>query len=426
MGAKSGLAPILRALRNRNYAAYTAGNSISLIGSWTQRVAVFWLAWELSESTAWLGAIAFADLFPVVIFSPLAGAAADRWDRLRASQILSTLLMINAWALFALTYSGLITIHILFALILFDGTVVSFSHPNRQALVPSLVPKESLPTAIAFNAVQFNLARFVGPAVAGAIIVGAGTPTAFAFNAVSYLVIIAVLTRLKLAGTKGGRTSEGGLLGEIGAGFSYAAQHPGMAPLFLLFGAGSLLCRPFTELLAGFAAEVFGGGAETLAMFTSAMGLGAVAGAFYLAGRAGTGGLTRIVLTHSILLPVAVLLFTATDVFIVAIAALVLAGVSFIVGAIGTQTLLQLRIPAAMRGRVLGLHITLFRGGPAVGALLIGSVSELVGLRVPLAIGSALTILAGLWAWRRRDVIAASLEGAPTDHLPQDDKRQDK
>ena len=169
---------IVRALKNPNYGTYAAGNSVSLIGTWIQRIAVGWLAWELTGSGAWLGAVAFADLFPAVFIGPFGGAVADRLSRLRIITISQALAMVQAVALFWLTFSGAVTIEWLFALVLVNGFVMGFNQPSRLALVPSLVPREDLSTAVAINAIVFNLARFIGPAVAGLLIVSWGVAAA--------------------------------------------------------------------------------------------------------------------------------------------------------------------------------------------------------------------------------------------------------
>ena len=181
----AGFGRIARALRNPHYGRYAAGNSISLVGTWMQRVAVGWLTWQLTESGAWLGAVAFADLFPTVLIAPLAGAAADRWDRLTTLKLGQALLAVQAAVLFGLTASGLITIWSLLGLSLFLGVVAAFNQPARLALVSSLVARQDLPAAVAINAIIFNSARLIGPAVAGLIIVGVGIAAVFAVNAVS-------------------------------------------------------------------------------------------------------------------------------------------------------------------------------------------------------------------------------------------------
>jgi MFS family permease len=171
MSTLAGLGNISRTLAHRDFGIYVAGNSVSLIGTWMQRIGVGWLAWELSHSGAVLGLVAFADLFPGVLIGPFGGALADRADRLRVIKVAQTLIMLQALALFVLTASGGINVPLLVALVLFQGAVIGFNQPARLALIPSLVPRPDLATAVAINSIVFNTARFIGPALAGVVIV---------------------------------------------------------------------------------------------------------------------------------------------------------------------------------------------------------------------------------------------------------------
>src|SRR5258708_4030902 len=188
-------------LRNTNFGLYSAGSGVSLIGMWMQRIAIGWLTWQLTESGFWLGVIAFADFFPVILVGPIAGAVADRWDRLKVVKISQTISLLQAMALFALTVSGHINIGLLVTLTAFQGFIVAFNQPARLALVPSLVPEADLASAVAINSVVFNLARFVGPMFAGLAIVWSGVAAAFAANALSYVVFFVALARLRVAPT---------------------------------------------------------------------------------------------------------------------------------------------------------------------------------------------------------------------------------
>ena len=405
----AGFGRILRALRNPNYGLYASGNAISLIGTWMQRVAVGWLTWQLTESGAWLGAIAFADLFPTVLIGPLAGVAADRWDRLKALRAGQVLLMLQALLLFALTASGAITIWLLLALSLFLGIVAAFNQPARLALISSLVPRDDLPAAVATNSIIFNSARFLGPAAAGLIIVTGGIAAAFAVNAASYAFFIFVLSRIRLRPPEEPKPRRRGLFAEVAEGVAYVARHPGIGPLLLLLLAVSFGARPFVELLPGFAGAVFQAGAEGLAVMTSTVGLGAVTGGLWLAQREGRG-LTTVVLTSPLVLAAALLVFVAGGSLWLALPALFAAGFAMVAGGVGTQTLLQLSVEGALRGRVMSLYGVIFRGGPALGALTMGALSEVVGLRWPLAGGVLLAALACALLWLRRRRLAAVLE----------------
>ncbi len=413
MPALAGFARIARALQNPNYGIYTAGNSVSLIGTWMQRVAVGWLTWQLTGSGAWLGAMAFADLFPTVLIGPFAGAAADRWDRRRALRTGQSLMLAQALVLFVLTATGLITIWSLLALTLFAGVVVAFNQPTRLALIPSLVRREDLTAAVATNSIIFNSARFLGPAAAGVIIVTGGVAAAFAANAACTAALVLALTRIRLEdGGRDGKASRGGLLAEVGEGLGYAARHGGIAPLLLLLLAAGLCARPFVELLPGFADAVFRAGAEGLAAMTSSVGLGAIAGGLWLARRDGPDGLAAVALASPLVLALAIFGFVASDRLWLALPALALAGFAMVAGGVGTQTLLQLAVEGRLRGRVLSLYGLIFRGGPALGALVMGALSEVFGLRLPLAAGAGLAALAGAAAFTRRRAIAAALSPA--------------
>jgi predicted MFS family arabinose efflux permease len=286
--------------------------------------------------------------------------------------------------------------------------VIGFNQPARLALVPDLVARDSLSTAVAVNAVVFSLARFVGPALAGVLMVTAGTGAVFAANAASTLAFLAVLSRIRgRGGGEGGRRA-GSLLGSVAEGLRYAARRPGIATVLALMLALSLGVRPFAELLPGFAGRVFGGGAETLALLASTIGLGAVVGGLWLAQRGDAPGLARIVLASMALAACAVLGFAASASLWTALPSAAVAGFALTTSGVGSQTLLQMAVDGAMRGRVLSLYGLLVRGGPALGALAMGAASELVGLRWPVAAGAlAMLALSGL-AWRAR--VARALE----------------
>ena len=407
-------AGIVRALRNPNYGVYVAGNSVSLVGTWMQRIAVGWLTWELTGSGAWLGLVAFADLFPSVFIGPIGGALADRFSRLRIIGVAQSMAMLQAFSLFLLTATDLISIEILFSLVLLNGVVMGFNQPSRLALVPSLVPRADLTTAVALNAIIFNLARFIGPAVAGLLIVSVGVAAAFAANTLSFLVFLLALSRIRLDPAAEASPSARGrsLIGDVADGIRYTAGHPGIGPLLLLFLILAVGVRPFVELLPGFAADVFGRGAEALAMLSSTIGIGAIMSGLWLAQRGESGGLTRITLAAVGLVAIAILGFVATDIFWLGLIAVAVAGAAMVLSGVGAQTLVQMSVDPEMRGRVLSIYGIIFRGGPAAGALIMGALSEGLGLRWPLAGGAFIVLALWLRTWRRRRRLADLLEGA--------------
>lgn len=422
----SRLSRVTRVLGGGPYATFTAGNAASLVGTWMHRVAVGWLTWELTHSAAWLGAIAFADLFPTVIVAPLAGAAADRCNRLRILRIAAAIAAGLAAALFALSLVGTLSIFALFAVTLGLGIVTGIGQPARLALIAALVPREDLTTAVAINSIVFNLARFIGPALAGIAISGGGVTLVFAANALSYAAFLLALFRLPGACGEQGQSEEspcgpgdpggpGGRGGssfgrELVAGLRYTARHPAIAPLLGLLLVTNVCGRPFVELLPGFAVRVFDAGPQGLALMTSAIGLGAIAGAAWLIGRSETQRLAAVTILSTLTLAVAISLFVMTDRLVLALPILVLAGTAMVGAGVGTHTLLQLIVAPAMRGRVLSLYGLIFRGGPAIGALSMGPLADRVGLSAPVGAGALIVAAATLTLFLRYRTFVGSLE----------------
>ena len=399
-----------RAFGNRNYAIYTAGSTVTMVGLWVQRLGVGWLAWELTYSGFWLGAIAFADLFPAVVIGPFAGVLADRMDRLRLARACQWLSLLQTLLLFALTAGGHIGIASLMLLTLFLGCVRAVYMPVRLSLVPVLVKPDDVPAAIAISSLIFNLARFVGPALAGLIIAAWGVAPTFAFYGVTVIALLFAFSRLRINRAPGGAGRGDGMLAQIAEGLRYTTRHGAIAPLLLLMLALSVLTRPVGELFPAFADVVFARGAVGLAWLSSAIGLGAVAGGVWLARRGSAVGLLPIALAGAGLSGLSLMLFTATDIFWIAISAIGLFGAAVVSCAIATQTLLLGAVGEHMRGRVLSLYGVIFRGGPAVGSLLMGGLSDLFGLRWPMALGGLLCLAAAAWTWRGRRRMIVLLE----------------
>jgi predicted MFS family arabinose efflux permease len=327
-------------------------------------------------------------------------------------KIAQSLIMLQAVALFALTATGAITVPLLLALVLCQGVVIGFNQPARLALIPSLVPRADLATAVAINSIVFNTARFIGPALAGIAIVALDVSAVFALNALSFLVFLFALARLRLPELAPPKPV-GSMLGAIAEGLRYALGHPGIGPILMLQAVLAMCARPFVELLPGFAAEVFGRGAPGLALLSSTIGIGAIAGGLWLARHPDEGRLAEVVLLSSVLSALMTLAFALCPWFWPAVAAVALAGVAMVIAGAGTQTVLQSAVEEGMRGRVLSLFGLIFRGGPAVGALAMGAASEALGLQAPVAAGALLGLLAAALLWRRREAIGRGLAPPP-------------
>lgn len=391
MVALARLGPIRGVFGEPAFRAYISVNAISVIGTWMQRTAVGWYAWELTGSPFWLGMVAFADLFPAVLVGPLGGVLADRADRRRIMVWTQSAMAVATFALAFMIWTGTVGILGLVALVGLTGAIVGVNQPARLALVPSLVRREHLPTAIALNSVTFNGARFVGPALAGLVIVVSGVPAALLVNALTYVPLIIVLPRLILTEsvTPGSWQGAGAALKD---GFRYIAQSPVLAPLFAFFIALSLTVRPLGDLLPGFAEGVFGAGVEGLATLSAAMGLGAVVGGLWVAWRG-----SALDMTAAIRLQILVALFAAvfaiSPSFWLAIPAIAAFGFALIACGVGLHTAIQLGVEPALRGRVMSLFGLVFRSVPAIGALALGAVAEGIGLRAALLVAAGVFVV---------------------------------
>jgi predicted MFS family arabinose efflux permease len=271
------------------------------------------------------------------------------------------------------------------------------------------VPPADLGSAVAINSIIFNLARFIGPMLAGLSIVWSGVAAAFAANALSYVVFLAALARIRVVSTVAVSAEQKSFATDLREGIHYTAKHPGIAALLVLLIAIGIGGRPLNELLPGFAADVFRSGAAGLSILASAIGGGAILGGLWLGHRANPSGLTMVALGSALVGALAAILAIATENMWVAVPAVAVFGFCMSATGIAIQTLIQLAADATMRGRVMGLYGLIFRGAPAIGALAAGVASAHFGLRWPVLFGALLVIAVCLWTYRGRDRIALAI-----------------
>lgn len=403
------LAGVRRAFSHRNYRVYQSGNICSLVGTWVQRVGVGWLAWEMTHSPFWLGAIAAAELAPSIIVGPIGGAVADRMSRLTLIRSTQGLLAVVALAIGLLTLGGQMTPWLLLILNALAGIVVSFGQPARLSMVRALVPVDSLPSAVATNSIMWNMARFIGPALAGFIIAQYGVAWAFLLNAVSYSAFIFALFSLNLPPRPINTRAKTSLLADMKEGVAYVSRHPGLGPVLLLLIVNAVTVRPYIELLPGFADAVFGAGVDGFVALTAAIGIGAITAGIWVGGREGFAGLTRIAIDGVLLMAVAVLVFAATESLWVGLFGAALSGGAMVISGVAMQSLIQQATDPDKLSRVLSLYGLSFRAGPAAGALIMGAASEIYGLQVPVIVGALICLVGWIWARQRMKVIDAAL-----------------
>jgi MFS family permease len=386
-------------LSNRNFRIFTAGNAISLLGTWVQRLAVGYLTWELTKSGAWLGAVAMAEFIPVIVLAPITGVIADRFDRRKIAIFGQILALFQAAALAALTITGHITPLLIFLLQLVAGVVQPLIQTARLVLVPMMLPKERVGNAVAITSLVFNTARILGPAVGGVIITTVGVGWSFAMNAISYVGVIGALSALKLpvhgmSLRRGG--AWGGMMNDMAAGWRYTLKHPLLGWFIPTVGIASTMTWPVGDLMAGIADEMFGKGAAGLATLTAAQGVGAILGGLILAQRPTADGLSRLVIGAMVMSSTCLCVFSLMDAstYILAIGTLAVMAFFGVMVGVGSQSLTQTVVDDAMRGRSLSVWYTITRAGPAIGAVVLGSLANKFGFEGPLFAAGAITAVA--------------------------------
>jgi MFS family permease len=401
----------LRVLFSTQYGIFVAGNGLSLIGTWMQRIACGWLIWDWTHSVFWLGILSAGDLLPSVVVGPFAGVAADRWDRLRQNmlaQVVSAVLAVVTAVLLATKHLEIISMVVL---ITAQGTLSAAIQPARLALIQQMVAREDMGTAVALNSVAVNLTRMLGPAAAGAMILYMDIVWIFVANAVVTILFVLILARLRLA-PHVQRVSSHGFLGEMKEGFVYIL---GVRPLWLILLVmlcGGSLVRAMIELIPAIAAGTFSSNAAGLAVLTGAAAFGAVVSGLTM-GRSRAGQLLYQVLLWWGVGALAAIVLTQAQGSVMAVGAAVVMGFAITRGLVSTQTFVQLTAPDALRGRVLSMHGLIARGSPALGALVIGFAADRIGL--PRAVefsSSTMLVLLLLLAPLVRDAVPGVEEAA--------------
>ena len=377
------------ALRVPTYRRYFLGQFIASNGRWMYRMSIGWLAWDLTHSTVWLGAVAFADLVPTAVLTVFAGAMADRFGIMRLIRINLTLVLLLAGMLGVLVIANLVTVELLLVVAFLAGSAESLGQPARLAIVNALVSRHDLSSAIALGSASFNASRIVGPSIAGLIIVWTGAGVVMLLCALASAYFLFAIRNIHLEEGRKPPAKGDSLLRDTLAGFVYVANHRGIRFVMILLTATSLLVRPVIELLPSIADKVFSAGPRGLSMMLSA--------SLVLARRGQTQGLTKLLVWSTFgtgLFVAAALQAPSINVAVVAFCGM---GVCMLCGNVSAQTLVQNAVSSDMRARVLGLFIVFGHGLPALGALVQGWLATFLGL--PMAVGGSAVLMLSFWVW---------------------------
>ncbi len=392
---------ITRAFRHQNFRLFYGGQVVSLSGLWMQYTAMAWLVFRLTDSAAAVAITTLAMQGPGLVFGPVAGAMADRYDRRRILIFTQIAALSTSIVLGILTVTGVVVPWHVVALALAAGLARAIEIPTRHAFLPDLVSRDDLSNAIALNSALFNIARLAGPAVAGVLIPWVGEGWCFLGNAVAGLFIVAALLMMELKKRPKVTAAIKGIFGEIAEGMAYVRQEPAMRAALGALVAVAAFGMPYGVLMPSFARRALSGGPETYSTLQVAIALGALTGALRLAARLEVEGLDRWSMFAGIGFGTGLVALSFTRSLTTAFPVLVLIGLSFIIQLASVNTLLQTLVPDRLRGRVMSLHSALLLGIFPLTGLLAGFLADRIGEPLVIGAGGTLVIVGAVIFGRR-------------------------
>lgn len=400
------LTSTFRAFNNRNYRLFFSGQSISQIGTWMQRTGVSWVVYTMTHSAFMLGLTVFVSQFPSFLFSLLGGIASDRYNRYKVLLITQIASMVQAVLLTILTFTNHYAAWEILALSGILGVINAFDVPARQPLIHEMVTnKADLPNALALNSSMVNLARLIGPALSGIILMKFGAGMCFLLNAVSFIAVIASLLLMKLPAYVPVLVKKK-IKSELSEGFTYLKNTASIRIMLLILGLASLLVLPYNTLLPVFAKVIFKGDAATYGYINSFIGVGAVVNSIFLASLKPGTNLKIILLVNTVILGVSLMIFSQLSYFPLAMLFAALSGYAMMSLTTICLTVIQVDSDPQMRGRVMSYIAMAYFGMLPLGSLIIGAVSQKIGS--PAAIFcqgiTAITIAALFYKYLRNDV----------------------
>ena len=393
----SGVSHAWRALRHRNFRLFFGGQTISLTGTWMTRVATGWLVYRLTGSALLLGTVSFAGQIPTFLVAPFAGVWVDRLDKRQVLVWTQTLSMLQSLALAALTLSGHITIPVLLALSVLQGCVNAFDMPGRQSFMVMMVEdKRDLQNAIAINSSMVNVARLIGPSLAGMLIAVSSEGWCFLIDGISYIAVIISLLMMRLYTPEIKRKATS-MLAELTAGWTYVSEFLPIRTILMLFAVVSLMGMPFVVLMPIFAKVVLRGGPHTLGFLMAAMGLGALVSALSLAARRNVRGLVRMIPIAAAVFGLGLVGFGLSRVFWLSMLMVFIAGMGMMQGMAASNTVIQTIVTDDKRGRVMSYYTMAFMGMAPFGSLLAGGMAHKFGAPWTVIMNGSVVMLGAAW-----------------------------
>jgi MFS family permease len=380
------------ALHHYNFRLFWFGQMISLVGTWMQTVAQGWLVFQLTNSPLLLGLVGMFGTLPVLIISPIGGVLADNLNKRTVVIITQTMAMVLALILGTLILTKGVQYWHIAVLASILGITMSIDAPTRQSFVVEMVGKKDLLNAVALNSAIFNLARILGPALAGLIISAIGLVLCFYVNAISFLAVIAGLLMMK-GNFAPVNKKQGSMVSDIRQGFSYARRDKRITSLITLVAISSIFIMPYAMLMPVFARDILQVGAKGLGLLLSAAGVGALTGALTLAAFSHYKKKGRLILIGSVVFTAGAILFSFSNNYHICLLLLLFVGWGMVTQNASINSLLQSMAPDHLRGRIMSLYVLFFMGMMPFGSLQAGFVADRLGAQMALRIGGAIVAL---------------------------------
>jgi len=394
-----------RALRHRNFRLFFGGQTISLVGTWMTRIATAWLVYRLTHNALLLGTVSFAGQIPTFLLAPIAGVIVDRSNRRHVLIWTQTLAMVQSFLLAWLTLAHRISITEILILSIFQGFINAFDMPGRQSFMVQMVEdRNDLSNAIAINSSMVNVARLIGPSLAGMVIAVSSEGWCFLVDGISYIAVIIslLMMRVHIAALRRATTS---MVEQLREGWSYVSTFTPVRDILLLFALISLMGFPYMVLMPIFAGRVLHGGPHTLGFLMGAAGLGALVSGVMLVLRRSVRGLTRRIPVAAVVFGLGLILFGLSRWTWLSLILMLFVGFGMLQGITASNTIIQTVVPEDKRGRVMSYYTAAFMGMAPFGSLLAGSLAQWIGAPRTVMITGTCCIAGGLWFWSRLPAI---------------------
>lgn len=389
--------------KKRNFRLYFIGQFTSITGTWTQRVAESWLAYELTHSAFWLGVVSFTGLFPGIFSNLIAGALIDRFDRKKILIVTQLLLLLQAAVLSILTLNGTINLTILIIMSVVLAIISGSDMPARQSFLVELVGKADLSKAISLNSLMMNTGRIIGPALAGMILPWLGVGFAFLFNSVSYLAVVIGLIMITTKPIDFVRLKES-LISQIKAGSSYVRHHQTIFYFLVLFAINNFFGMFYASLLPVLAVEKYHWASGGFALLMVASGVGALLGAWMLGTKVTDEKLGRYLIYTTFSLGFSLIGLAVSPNIYLAIFFLIIGGMSMMLQIAGSNTLFQLETSDDMRGRVMSFYTFTFTSAAPLGNIVAGYYAEKTDAEWPLLTGGIILIFVSQYYLKKNNL----------------------